>query len=53
MKFRDLFVKLEARLYKNFPELNEYFDIYYEVNGKRVKRYLSLEQNKIKNNDVN
>ena len=51
-KYRDLFVKLEARLYKDFPELNECFDLYYEVNGKRVKRYLSLEQNEIKNNEI-
>ena len=50
-KYRDLFVKLEERLYNDYPKFKE-FETCFEVNGKRVKRFLSLEQNKIKNNDV-
>ena len=50
-KYRDLFVKLEERLYNDYPKFKEY-ETYFEVNGKRIKRFLSLEQNKIKNNDV-
>ena len=41
---RDLFVKVEERLYKNFPQFTEY--------GKRIKRFKTLEQNKIKTNDI-
>ena len=50
-KYRDLFVKLEERLYNDYPKFKE-FETCFEVNGKRIKRFLSLEQNKIKNNDV-
>ena len=48
---RDLFVKVEERLYKNFPQFTEY-ETYFEVNGKRIKRFKTLEQNNIKNNDI-
>ena len=47
----NLFVRLEEILNNNFPELKKH-DIYFEVNGRRIKRYLTLEENKIKNNDL-
>ena len=50
-KNTDLFVSLEERLLDEFPEFKKY-DVYYLVNTKRVKRYLTLDQNKIKKNDL-
>ena len=50
-KNTDLFVSLEERLLEEFPEFKKY-DVYYLVNTKRIKRYLTLEQNKIKKNDL-
>ena len=50
-KTRDLFVNLEERLYNDFPHFKNY-ETYFEVNGKRIKRFQTLEQNKIKNNDI-
>ena len=50
-KNTDLFVTLEERLLDEFPEFKKY-DVYYLVNTKRVKRYLTLDQNKIKKNDL-
>jgi len=50
-KKRDLFVKLEERLYEDFPQFKDY-ESYFVVNGKRIKRFKTLEQNHIKNNDI-
>ena len=50
-KTRDLFVNLEERLYNDFPNFKNY-ETYFEINGKRIKRFQTLEQNNIKNNDV-
>ena len=47
----DLFVSLEERLYEEFPQFKK-FDAYYLVNTRRVKRFLTLEQNEIKKNDI-
>ena len=47
----DLFIRLEERLYKDFPQFKEY-ETYFEVNGKRIKRFKTLEQNNIKTNDI-
>ena len=47
----DLFVRLEERLYEDFPQFKEY-ETYFEVNGKRIKRFKTLEQNNIKTNDI-
>ena len=47
----DLFIRLEERLYKDFPQFKEY-ETYFEVNGKRIKRFKTIEQNNIKTNDV-
>ena len=47
----DLFIRLEERLYEDFPQFKE-FETYFEVNGKRIKRFKTIEQNNIKTNDV-
>ena len=47
----DLFVRLEERLYNDFPQFKEH-ETYFEVKGKRIKRFKTLEQNLIKNNDI-
>ena len=46
-KNTDLFVTLEERLLDEFPEFKKY-DVYYLVNTKRVKRYLTLDKIKLK-----
>ena len=50
-KGSDLFVRLEERLYDVFPQFKNY-ETYFEVNGKRIKRFQTLEQNKIKTHDI-
>ena len=48
----DLFVSLEERLYKDFPRFKEYDNIYFSVNTRRIKRFKTMDENKIKNNDI-
>ena len=50
-KKANLFIRLEEILNNDFPELKKH-DTYFEVNTKRIKRFLTLEENKIKNNDM-
>ena len=50
-KNTNLFVRLEEVLNNNFPELKKH-DTYFMVNTRRIKRFLTLEENKIKNNDM-
>ena len=50
-KSTDLFVKLEERLYKDFPQFTEY-ETYFEVKTRRIKRFKTLKDNNIKTNDV-
>ena len=50
-KKSDLFVKLEEKLYKDFPKYKNY-DTYFEVNTRRIKRFKSIEENNIKGNDI-
>ena len=50
-KNTDLFVKLEERLYKDFPQFKEY-ETYFEVKTRRIKRFKTLKDNNIKTNDV-
>ena len=47
----DIFVSLEERLYEKFQEYKKY-DAYYLVNTRRIKRFLTLEQNNIQDNDI-
>ena len=50
-KNTDLFIKEEERLYEDFPQFKKY-ETYFEVNGKRIKSFLTLKENKIKNKDI-
>ena len=50
-KNTDLFVREEERLYEKFPQFKK-LETFFEVNGKRIKRFLTLDENKIKDNDI-
>ena len=50
-KNTDLFVRLEEKLNKDFPQLKEQ-EIYFKVNTRRIKRFKTLDENKIKSNDI-
>ena len=50
-KNNDLFVTLEERLYKDFPQFKNYNTIF-QVKGKTIKRFKTMDENRIKNNDV-
>ena len=50
-KKTNLFVRLEEILNNKFPDLKKH-DTYFEVNTKRIKRFQTLEENGIKNNDI-
>ena len=50
-KTSDLFVRLEERLYHDFPKYKN-FETFFMVNTRRIFRFKSLEENQIKNNDI-
>ena len=50
-KNTELFVRLEERLYNEYPQFKNY-ETYFEVRTKRIKRFKTLDENKIKNGDV-
>ena len=50
-KKANLFVRLEEILNNKFPDLKKQ-DTYFVVNTRRIKRFQTLEENGIKNNDV-
>ena len=50
-KTSDLFVRLEERLYHDFPKYRNY-ETFFMVNARRIFRFKTLEENKIKNNDI-
>ena len=50
-KNTDLFVRLEERLYKDFPEFKNY-ETYFEIKTKRIKRFKTIDENQIKSNDI-
>ena len=50
-KNADLFVRLEEKLNNNFPILRDH-ETYFEVNGRRIKRFKTLDENNIKSNDI-
>ena len=50
-KNTDLFIREEERLYEAFPKFkNE--NTYFQVNTREIKRFLTLDQNGIKDNDI-
>ena len=50
-KNTDLFVRIEERLYEEYPEFKDY-ETFFEVRTNRIKRFKTLDENKIKNKDV-
>ena len=50
-KKANVFVRLEEILNNEFPDLKKH-DTYFEVNTRRIKRFQTLEENGIKNNDM-
>jgi hypothetical protein len=51
VKNTDKFSKLEDILYEKYPNYKD-TENYFIVNGKRINRNRTLEENKIKNNDI-
>ena len=49
-KKTELFVRLEERLYQDFPQFKDY-EMNFLVAGIRIKRFKTIEENNIKNND--
>ena len=47
----DLFVRLEERLYQDFPKYRN-IETFFMVNANRILRFKTLEENKIKSNDI-
>ena len=50
-KNTDLFVRLEEKLYDDYPEYKNY-ETFFMVNTPRILRFKTLDENKIKNNDI-
>ena len=45
------FTELEEKLYKEYPEYSK-SNNYFIINGNRVNKTKSLDENKIRNNDI-
>ena len=50
-KNTDKFSKLETILYENYPQYVD-SENYFFVNGNKINKHRSLQENKINNNDV-
>ena len=50
-KTTDLFVRLEERLYQDFPKFRN-VETFFVANVNRILRFKTLEENNIKNNDI-
>ena len=50
-KNNDLFVRLEEKLYNDFPEYKNY-ETSFKTDNKRILRFKTIEENKIKNNEI-
>ena len=50
-KNTDLFVRLEEILYQDYPKFKDY-ETFFEVRTKRIKRFKTIEENDIRNNDL-
>ena len=50
-KNTDKFNKIESKLYEKFKEYSE-TENYFLHNGNRIKRFKTLDENKIKDNDI-
>ena len=50
-KNTDIFVRLEEKLNNDYPQLKDK-ETYFISNGRRIKRFKTLDENKIKGNDI-
>ena len=50
-KNTNLFIRLEEKLNNDFPQLKNH-ETFFVVNTRRIKRFQTLEENKIKSNDI-
>ena len=50
-KNTDIFSRLEEKLYKKYPKYKDY-ETYFLVNGRKIQRFKSLDENNIKNGDT-
>ena len=50
-KKTDNFTKLECLLYDNYPKYKD-TENYFLINGKKINKYRTLEENKINDNDI-
>ena len=50
-KNTDLFVRLEEKLYQDFPQFKDY-ETYFEVKTRRIKKFKTIDENKINCNDI-
>ena len=50
-KNTEAFSKIENMLYEEYPEYKDY-ENYFLVNGNRINRHRTLEENKVRNNDI-
>ena len=50
-KNTDMFIRLEEKLYNDYPQFKDY-ETYFTVKAKRIKRFKTLDENDIQNNDV-
>ena len=51
-KNTDIFVNVELKLYKDYPEYKKGENNYFTVNGRIIDKYKSLQESGIKNSDV-
>ena len=51
-KNTDIFVNVELKLYKDYPEYKKGEKNFFTVNGNKIDKYKTLEENGIKNSDV-
>ena len=50
-KITDTFNKIEEKIYNEYPEYKD-FNINFTVNGKEIKRYKTIDENKIKDGNI-
>ena len=51
VKPKDNFTKIENILYNNYPNYRE-IENYFLVNGKKINKFKTIEENGIKNNNI-
>ena len=51
-KNTDLFLNIELKVYNEYPQYKEGDNIFFTCKGKRISKYINLEENGIKDNDI-